>query len=398
MGKPLVVESPTPGSPVDASVTATNDPLSSPGYRAPGAPERTGWASGWSRSTLAALVGVALVFMWHSQVLELDRSLPFGRFGAGLETFSTVFLGIFVEAVPFLLLGVFVSSLIDRFVSDALLARLIPRASLLAAIVGGLLGLVFPVCDCGVIPVGRRLLSKGAPVPMAVAFMLAAPVLNPIVIASTWLAFGGASPLFWGRFALVLAVAIVVALVLAQHPRPRDLLVPLAIPAGMAEPPAEDAPREVPEREWPSFPVFGFLRVARKLGLDDMLDHASGEFFEMGRYLVVGAALGGALQTVVPRAALLSLGHHPVLSVLAMMLLAVLLSVCSTVDAFVALSLAGTFQAGAVLAFLCFGPMVDLKSTLMYTTTLRGRATVLLVILCGQLICMAAIFANLNLL
>ncbi len=96
-----------------------------------------------------------------------------------IGTFTTIFLGIFVEAIPFLLIGVLASSMIQAFVSDALLARLLPRAAAPAAVVGGLMGLVFPVCDCGAIPVSRRLLSKGAPLPTAIAFMLAGPVINP---------------------------------------------------------------------------------------------------------------------------------------------------------------------------------------------------------------------------
>jgi uncharacterized membrane protein YraQ (UPF0718 family) len=127
----------------------------------------------------------------------------------------------------------------------------------------------------------------------------------------------------------------------------------------------------------------------------EFVGHAFDEFFEMGRYLVLGAALAAGLQTFVPRTALLAVGNDPVWSVAAMMLLAVLLSVCSTVDAFVALSFVGTFTTGALVAFLVFGPMVDLKSSLMYTTTLRRPAVILLVVLCAQFVFL--IGASLNL-
>jgi uncharacterized membrane protein YraQ (UPF0718 family) len=117
----------------------------------------------------------------------------------------------------------------------------------------------------------------------------------------------------------------------------------------------------------------------------------------MVKYLVLGALLAAVLQTVVPRAALLATGQDPALSVLTLMALAVLLSICSTVDAFVALSFAGTFSSGAILGFLAFGPLVDIKSVLMYGLLLRRRAVVLVVLLCAQLVYLVGAFVNLNL-
>jgi uncharacterized protein len=298
-----------------------------------------------------------------------------------LATLATVFLGIFFEAIPFLLLGVLASSFLRVFVSDELLARWVPRQRVPAAAIGALLGLAFPVCDCGAIPVSRRLVSKGAPVPTAVAFMLAAPVLNPIVLASTWIALGGISPvLALARFGLVWAVAVLVALVFTLHGELSELLS------------VSDAPG-LSGHEHGIGDHHGDLR--QRVGA--LLRHATDEFFEMGKYLVVGALLAAGLQAVVPRATLAAFGQDPILSILAMMALAVLLSVCSTVDAFVALSFLGTFTPGAILSFLAFGPLVDFKSTLMYATILRRRALLLVVILCAQLIFLVAAFVNLNL-
>lgn len=298
-----------------------------------------------------------------------------GPVSSEAQTFCTVFLGIFLEALPFLLLGVLASAVIDVFVSDQLLSRFVPRWAIPAAVCGALLGLLLPVCECGVIPVSRRLLSKGAPVPLAIAFMLAGPVINPIVIASTWTAFGDEPLIALGRFALVLVVAVAVALVFGAAPDPGTVLVPPARPKHFHDPHLADGRDAV----W------------------SVLRHATVEFFEMARYFVVGGLIATTLQTFVPRAALLGVGQHPALSVLVLMGMAVLLSICSTVDAFVALSFAGTFSSGAILAFLAFGPMVDLKSTLMYTTALRRPAVGLLVLLCGQLIFLIATALNLNL-
>jgi uncharacterized protein len=289
-------------------------------------------------------------------------------------TFTTIFLGIFVEALPFLLIGVLASALIHAFVSDALLARLLPRKAAPAAVVGALLGLVFPVCDCGAIPVSRRLLSKGAPLPTAIAFMLAGPVINPVVMVSTWVAFSANPRLAVGRFALILFVAVAVALVFSRHAKPAELLA-----SGLFA-----------HREHDHHGPAGVGKVRQ------IVHGATDEFFEMGRFLVLGALIGAGIQTLVPREVLLGLGQSPALSVVTLMALAAILSVCSTVDAFVALSLASTFSAGAILAFLAFGPMVDLKSVFMYTTTVRRGATLLLIILCAQLVFVVAAFVNLN--
>jgi hypothetical protein len=125
-----------------------------------------------------------------------------------------------------------------------------------------------------------------------------------------------------------------------------------------------------------------------------VLTHARGEFFEMGRFLVLGALLAAALQTLIPQQPLLALGSGPVVSVLVLMGLAVLLSVCSTVDSFIALSFVNTFTPGAIVAFLVFGPMIDIKSTLMLTTTFRRRIVAVIALLCFQLSLLAGLAIN----
>src|SRR6266542_497507 len=124
-----------------------------------------------------------------------------------LQTYVTRFLGIFIEAVPFLLLGAFASGAIAVFVTPDDMARVIPRNKLLATLMGALLGMIFPVCECGVMPVVRRLYQKGLPISAGIAFVLGAPVLNPIVIASTYAAFG-LSAVFWGRIGFSFLVAL----------------------------------------------------------------------------------------------------------------------------------------------------------------------------------------------
>jgi uncharacterized membrane protein YraQ (UPF0718 family) len=341
-------------------------------------PSRLSESTGLTRRDRILLVAAAAVLF---AIIAVRPAVPVasswwekaGPAADRVVVFTTVFLGIFVEALPFLLIGVVASSLIQVFVSEDVLARLVPRAALPAAALGGALGLAFPVCDCGAIPVSRRFLAKGAPLPLAVAFMLAAPVINPVVIVATWTAFGGTLPLLaFARFGAVYLVAVTVGLVFGWHGAPRELV------ANLATQTHDHAHEHAGERS--------FTEFAR---------HATVELFEMGRFLVIGAALAAALQTYVSRAVLASVGQDPILSIVAMMVLAVALSVCSTVDAFVALSFVGTFSGGALLAFLTFGPMVDFKSSLMYTTTLRRPAVLLLVVLCAQGVFLVGALLNL---
>jgi uncharacterized membrane protein YraQ (UPF0718 family) len=216
--------------------------------------------------------------------------------GSVLGTFSTRFLGIFVEAVPFLLLGTLISGLIAVFVSNDDLARVMPRHPVAATLVGSMLGFVFPVCECGVVPVTRRLYQKGLPVSVGVTFLLAAPVMNPIVLASTYAAFGW-GPVLIGRYVISWVMAVAIGLLFNLQNQPQRLVTPQAlgtISGGSAN--AVRAPA-IPASRTPLLP-----------GLKQALRVASGEFYEMGRYLIIGTFLAAVLQTLIPQETL-GAGH-----------------------------------------------------------------------------------------
>lgn len=280
-----------------------------------------------------------------------------------LSVFATRFLGIFVEAVPFLLLGSITSGLIETFIKSDDIMRYLPRNRLGAAIGGAFLGLVFPVCECGVVPVARRLFSKGTPVSLGVAFLLAAPFMNPIVFASTYIAFGF-GPVFIGRIVVTILVAVIVGLVIGSFAHRSAALKPIALGG-------DSGNQAHCEHDEPSTRA----KLMGALGI------AGDEFFEMGRFLIFGSILAALMQTLVPQESLLSLGTGPILSVLFMQILAYVLSVCSTVDSFLALAFVNTFTTGAIVSFLSFGPMVDIKSSLMFTGVFRRRIVLYLILL-----------------
>ena len=288
--------------------------------------------------------------------------------GVTLSIFTTRFLGIFIEAAPFLLLGSIVSGLLEVFVSREDIVRWIPRNPALATVSGAMMGFAFPVCECGVVPVTRRLFTKGLPMSVGVAFLLAAPVMNPIVFVSTYIAFGW-GPVLIGRIVITVIVAVAVGAIFAYSARPTEVLRPVALA------PVQGGSHEADHHhhDHQHKPSFG-------AGLMQATQVASDEFFEMGRFLVIGSMLAGLMQTVVSQEALLALGEGPLISVIVMQLLAFVLSVCSTVDAFLALAFTGTFTTGSIIAFLTFGPMVDIKSTLMFAGVFKRRVVGYLIV------------------
>lgn len=294
-----------------------------------------------------------------------------------IEIFTTRFLGIFIEAVPFLLLGTLVSGLLETFVSREDIVRWLPKNPILATMSGALMGFAFPVCECGVVPVTRRLFTKGLPMSVGVAFLLAAPVMNPIVLASTYAAFGF-GPVLIGRFVITAIVAIAVGVVFALSAKAEDTLLPSSLIQ-------HDHTHDHGEATQQSF--VGRIMQSLRIGSD--------EFFEMGRYLIIGSMLAALMQTVVSQEVLLSLGRGPLVSVLVMQMLAFLLSVCSTVDSFLALAFVGTFTTGSIISFLTFGPMVDIKSTLMFMGVFKRRTVFYLIVLPFLMTLLAGVWINL---
>jgi uncharacterized membrane protein YraQ (UPF0718 family) len=320
---------------------------------------------------------ISLVLLALLAVLGLWRLR--GSLASGLTTFATVFLGIFIEALPFLLLGTLASGIVEVFVSPGIFDRLKGRSPILSAVAGGLMGLVFPVCECGVVPLVRRLYKKGLPISSGIAFLLAAPVINPVVIASTASAFGFGQMLVM-RLSFTFLVATITGLVFTTIQDPSEVLQP-----GEEVYCAADGHNhgEFTHEKHSLFEKFNRILL---IALD--------ELFEMGRFLIMGSLIAAAMQTFIPQSFLLQIGGGPVLSVLVMITLAILLSICSTVDAFIALSFLGTFTNASVLAFLVYGPMVDIKSIMMFTHVFKRKPVAYLVILPLVLVILISVSLN----
>jgi uncharacterized membrane protein YraQ (UPF0718 family) len=291
-----------------------------------------------------------------------------------ISIFATVFLGIFIEALPFLLLGTLASGVVEVFVNQDSLNRLIPAKPLLAALAGSVMGLFFPVCECGVVPLVRRLFRKGLSLPAGITFLLSGPVLNPVVILSTAAAFGFGKILAL-RVGMTLIIAVITGWVFSVVKSPWEILKPTTwSPCDVHGCPDEDHDHEC-------HPIHSTQAMNLPVKIKQVFLVAQGEFFEMGRFLVIGALIASTMQTFIPQDRLTAFAQGPVLSVLGMMVLAVILSICSTVDSFIALGFVNTFTLGSILGFLVFGPMVDIKSALMYWRVFKGRAPFYLILI-----------------
>ena len=276
-----------------------------------------------------------------------------------IETFVVIFASIVIEALPFVLLGALVSAAIEVFVPDRTFERIgrLPMPFQLPAAAMG--GFAFPVCECGSVPVARRLIARGMHPAAGLAFMLASPVLNPVVLASTVVAYSGrglAVEMVLGRAGLGLILAIVAGWAIGVDDA-RSLLRPRA----------DDHTEDGEEFH------------ARGARARAFFDHLGSDFFFMGRFVVLGASLAALLQTAIPQSIVSGIARTPILGALALMGIAFVLSLCSEADAFVAVSFV-QFPLGSQLAFLVFGPVVDAKLTFLYGATFRRRFVARLVV------------------
>ena len=309
-----------------------------------------------------------------------------------LNTAWALFQGLLLEALPFLLIGVLIASLARWFSPGGAWLQRLPAHPVGGPLSGAALGFALPACECGNVPVARRLLVGGAPVGTALGFLFAAPVLNPIVIASTWAAFPDQPWLLVARPLGAVVVALALALLLRLLPetellradllQERQLSLPLASVSllerkggliGLTTP-TPLAPLESTRPSW-----------------REVLQHGSREFLNLALLLVAGCALAALVQALLPRQWLLAVGGAPTLSVLALMALSLVLSVCSSVDAFLALGFAAQITPGALLAFLLLGPVIDLKLVGLLGLLFRPRGLLLttagaslMVLLIGQ--------------
>lgn len=264
----------------------------------------------------------------------------------------TLSLSVLIEALPFVILGVVLSIVVQVWLPANAIQRWLPRRAWARRAVLSLLGMLIPVCECGNVPFARGLMMRGLAPAEALTFLMAAPIVNPIVILTTHAAFGWDGGILVARLVGGFLIANLIGWIYSRHPSPDALLTERFVAT---------CDRVTHEHGTP---------VRRSLTQFLI------ELRAVMPALVIGSAVAGAVQVLIPRDVLLAIGSNPVLSIVAMMALAMTVAICSNVDAFFALSFASTFSPGAIVAFLLVGPLVDIKMLALMRTTFTTRTLV----------------------
>lgn len=296
------------------------------------------------------VVGIAGLFLVRSATSDLGLpDLP-----DALQDLLTLSYSVIIESLPFVVLGIVLSIVVQVWIPDAWIIRALPANPMLRRMAISFLGVFLPVCECGNLPLARGLMVKGFTVSESMTFLLAAPILNPITIITTHQAFGFDDGILVARLLGGFAIANIIGWIFSKHPDQEGLLTDrFAAECRVTD---TDHGRET---SW----------------------HKSIELFirEAGVImpaLFVGALIAGFVQVAVPRSVLVALGSNPLWSILAMMVLAFVISVCSNVDAFFILPFASTFMPGSIVTFLLFGPIIDIKMLAMMRTTFTTKTLI----------------------
>lgn len=250
-------------------------------------------------------------------------------------------------------------SLIQIYVKEEFIHRYLPKNAYAALLPAAIMGAIFPICECAIVPIVRRLIKKGMPLHVGVVFLVAAPILNPIVAASTFFAFRTDLSVLYARMGLAFILSIIIGAILYIIFKNKDQL--------------RWTKEELVGRQVVVDPI-----TPRKMNrMKQTMYHAADEFFLMGKYLIMGAFVASLFQTLLDREFLLAIGTNEWSSTAVMMGFAFLISLCSEADAFVAASFNNTFSTGSLVAFLVYGPMLDLKNTFMLFAFFKVRFVVI---------------------
>ena len=262
-----------------------------------------------------------------------------------VQDFITLSLGVIIEALPFVMLGLFFSIIVRLWLPHDWLLKYLPKQPFLRRALISLFGVFMPVCECGNVPLARGLLAKGLTPAESLTFLLAAPILNPVTIITTQQAFSDDNTVLIARILGGFLIANLIGWIYSST--------------------RQDAMLR------PEFIAICKEKKDNSNRLVDALHFFKHETRSMMPALVIGAMVAGLIQVVVPRETILLLGNSPAWSVLVMAVLAFVVSICSSVDAFFALAFRGSFTSGSLVSFLTFGPMIDVKMLSLMRTTYR---------------------------
>jgi len=276
--------------------------------------------------------------------------------------FASIFTSIVLEAIPFIILGSFISAIIQTCISEEIITKLIPNASILGYIGAALIGLIFPVCECAIVPITRRLMKKGLPVGVGVTFMLAVPIINPVVIMSTYYAFYDKQAMVIIRTAGGFVAAILIGMIVNDLEENKNCII-------------------IDSIENDNYCTCGCnASLGNENKFKAIFEHTNREFLDIMSYLIFGAFISSGFQVIVSHGGFNFISENKVLVIIFMMFLGFALSLCSEADAFVGRSFLANYSFSGVAAFLILGPMLDLKNLMMLSGAFKKSFVFKLVI------------------
>ena len=300
-----------------------------------------------------------------------------------VRNISIVFISIFLESLPFLLLGALISGVIEHFISDETFEKIIPKNIVLASLMGVFMGFFIPACDCAVIPVAKRLIKKKIPINVAISFMLASPIINPVVLLSTYSAFYRVDKtIFYLRLILGILIALIIGIIMGILFKKDVIKDDKKIECKCHHHHKEEIDED--------FDDLDKYTLDKENTLVHILKHSTNDLFEVVKYLIIGALIASLCQILMPKSLITLFNNNEVLSIIVLMIFAYLISLCSTSDSFVGKSFLSTFGRTSVLAYLLLGPMIDIKNTIVlygnykskFVTTLISLIFITIFIVC----------------
>lgn len=299
-----------------------------------------------------------------------------------MNAFTILFLALLLEALPFVIIGAIISALIEIFVSPTWITNRIKGVSILSYLFVGLMGFFIPVCECAIIPIVRKLLKKGLPLGLGITFMLAVPIVNPVVLASTYYAFGDSIPWMLARGISGWIAAVAIGFVIQYFSK--DAIKNLDEDFTSCSCSHEHGHEHEHEHEHGQSCACAHhqehscshehsSKKSLKSILETVILHSAGEIINVGVLLTFGAFISALIQVFLPKAYMIQLSQNSIMSTAFMMLFAFVLSLCSEADAFIASSFAGQLSNASILAFLIFGPMLDIKNLFMLNATFKSK-------------------------
>lgn len=317
-----------------------------------------------------------------------------------IKDISIIFISIIFESLPFLLLGALISSIIERFVSNDTITRIMPKNVILGSLMGILIGFFLPACDCAVIPVSKRLIKKKVPLNVSISFMLSSPIINPVVLLSTYYAFGQTNiKLFWLRILFGIIIALVIGIIIGIIFKNKTIVT-----KDDSETCCHHHIKSIKQKkELDDF--FDLVEEESDDDIDDMskifknnivfiIKHTIIDTMDVFKYLIFGSLLASVIQVLLPQNFINLFSNSNVLSIILLMVFAYLISLCSTADSFIGKSLMSHFSDVSILAYLLLGPMIDIKNTVVLLGNFNKKFVLTLISLIFIVVFMFCLFVE----